>query len=88
MLALSDAEECMDGRVCHVFWVERVLKPYVKLAPEHVIPIISLDSYRCHIMGSVVNAVRSLGCEVQHIPGRGTRLCQPMDVGYNKPFKA
>ena len=25
--------------------------------------------------------------EVIHIPGRGTGLCQPVDVGFNKPFK-
>ena len=48
------------------FGVEHVLKPYVELAPEHVIPIIFLKSFRCHIMGSVVNAIWSLGCKVQH----------------------
>ena len=70
------------------FWVVRVLKPYVKLAPEHAIPIIFLDSYRCHIMGSTLNAIRSLGCEVQHIPGGCPGLCQPVDVSYNKPHKS
>ncbi len=40
-------------------------------------------------MGSVVNAIRSLEFEVQHIPGGCTGLCQPVDdVGYNKPFKS
>ena len=77
----------MDKRVM-IFWVERVLKPYVKVAQEHVFPFIFLDSYRYHIMGSVVNAIRSLGCKVQHIPGRCTGLCQPVDGGYNKPFKS
>ena len=86
--AIPDAKECMDGRVCNVFWVERILKPYVESAPEHVIPIIFLGSYRSHIMGSVVNAIRSLRCEVQHISGRCNGLCQPMDVGYNKSFKS
>jgi hypothetical protein len=71
-----------------LFWVKRVLKPYVKAAPEHVIPIFVLDLYRCHIMVSVVNAIRSLGCGVQHIPSGCTGLCQPVDVGYNKPFKS
>ena len=87
MLYQMQENEWMDKRVMH-FWVERVLKPYIKTAPEHVIPIIFLDSYRCHIIGSVVNAIRSLGCEVQHIPGGCTGLCQPVDVGYNKPFKS
>jgi hypothetical protein len=29
-----------------------------------------------------------LGIEVKHIPGRCTSLCQPVDVGFNKPFKS
>ena len=35
----------------------RVLKPYVKLAPEHVISIIFLNFYRCNIMGYVPTTV-------------------------------
>ena len=31
-------------------WVNKVLKPYVDDAPEGIIPILFLDSYRCHIM--------------------------------------
>ncbi len=86
--SLSDAEECMDGCTCHVCWIVRILKPYVELAPEHLIPIIFVDSYRCHIMDSVVNAIQSLGCKVQHILGGCTGLCQPVDVCYEKPFKS
>ena len=87
MLYQMQKNAWMDEHVM-LFWVDRVLKLYVEAAPEHVIPIIFLDLYRCHIMGSVVNAIRSLGCEVQHIPGGCTGLCQPVDVGYNKPFKS
>jgi hypothetical protein len=87
MLYQMQKNACMDKRVM-LFWVERVLKPYIKAAPEHVIPIIFLDSYRCHIMCSVFNAIRFLGCEVQHIPSGRTGLCQLVDVGYNKPFKS
>ena len=29
-------------------WVEQILKPYVDTAPEDVVPILFLDSYRCH----------------------------------------
>ena len=68
-------------------WVEKILKPYVALSPEHVIPIILLDSYRCHMMASVVTAIQDLGVEVLHIPGGCTGLIQPVDVGVNKPFK-
>ena len=70
-----------------VAWVNEVLAPYVATAPEHVVPLLILDSYRCHMMGSVVQRIQELGVEVQHIPGGCTSLCQPVDVGFNKPFK-
>jgi hypothetical protein len=76
----------MDERVM-LAWVDEVLKPYVANAPEHVIPILILDSYRCHMMASVVTKIQELGIEVKHIPGGCTSLCQPVDVGFNKPFK-
>ena len=41
-------------------WVEDVLAPYVALAPPGIIPIILLDSYRCHVMASVVNVIQDL----------------------------
>ena len=68
-------------------WVDRVLWPYVDTAPEDIIPIPILDSYRCHMMASVVQKIQELGVEVKHIPGGCTSLCQPGDVGFNKPFK-
>jgi hypothetical protein len=76
----------MDERVM-IAWVDDVLKPYVKNAPDHVIPLLILDSYRCHMMASVVTRIQELGVEVKHIPGGCTSLCQPVDVGFNKPFK-
>ena len=39
------------------------------------------------MMASVVQMIQELGVEVQHIPGRCTPLCKPVDVGFNKPFK-
>ena len=39
------------------------------------------------MMGSVVQRIQELGVEVQHIPGGCTSLCQPVNVGFNKPFK-
>jgi hypothetical protein len=38
-------------------------------------------------MASVVQRIQKLGIEVIHIPGGCTGLCQPLDVGINKPFK-
>jgi hypothetical protein len=76
----------MDERVM-LAWVDEVLKLCVADAPEHVIPILILSSYRCHMMASVVTKIQELGIEVKHIPGGCTFLCQPVDVGFNKPFK-
>jgi hypothetical protein len=76
----------MDERVM-IAWVDEILKPYVFDAPEDIIPLLILDSYRCHMMGSVVQRIQELGVEVRHIPGGCTSLCQPVDVGFNKPFK-
>ena len=39
------------------------------------------------MMALVVQMIQELGVEVQHIPGGCTPLCQPADVGFNKPFK-
>jgi hypothetical protein len=68
-------------------WVDEILRPYVKTAPDDVIPLLILDSYQCHMMALVVEKVHELGVEVKHIPGGCTSLCQPIDIGFNKPFK-
>jgi hypothetical protein len=70
-----------------IAWVDETLTPYVANAPKHIIPLLILDSYRCHMMGLVVQRIQELGIEVRHIPGGCTSLCQPKDVGFNKPFK-
>jgi hypothetical protein len=67
----------MDERVM-IMWVEAVLEPYVKTAPDGERPILFLDSYRCHMMASVVQRVQDLGVEVQHIPGGCMGVCQPV----------
>jgi hypothetical protein len=77
----------MDERVI-LTWFEEVLAPYVGMAPEDIILLLILDSYRCHMMASVVSKIQELGIEVKHIPGRCTPLCQPVDVDLNKPFKS
>ena len=47
----------------------------------YFVPLLLLDSYRCHMMASVVMRINELGVEVQQIPGGCTDLCQPVDVG-------
>ena len=71
-------------------WVDNVLSAYLLANPplEGVIPVLLLDSYRCHMMASVVSRIEALGVEVIHIPGGCTGLCQPLDVGVNRAFKA
>ncbi len=68
-------------------WVDQVVQPYVNTTPEDIIPILILDSYRCHMMASVVQKIQELGVDVKHIPGGCTSLCQPIDVGINLPFR-
>ena len=52
-----------------LMWVEKVLKPYIKSAPEGIVPLLLLDSYHCHVMASVVNEIQDLGVDIEHIPG-------------------
>ena len=77
----------MDDRVM-LMWVDMVLKPYVDTTPQNMVPLLFLDSYCCHMMNSVVNSIQDLGVEVEHIPGVCISLCQPVDIGISKPFKA
>jgi len=39
------------------------------------------------MMASVTKAIQALGVQVEIIPGGCTGLCQPVDVGVNKPLK-
>ena len=68
-------------------WVENVVKPWGLSTPEGIVPILLLDSYRCHLMTSVVDLNQQAGVEVEFIPGGLTGLCQPLDIGVNKPLK-
>ena len=69
-------------------WVKEVLAPYVAMPPPGIVPLLYLDSFRVHMMGSVVSAIQAIGVEVEFIPPGCTGLVQPVDVGYNKSFKA
>ena len=76
----------MDEEVM-IAWVNEVLAPYNPTALDHIVPILILDMYRCHMMALVVQMIQELGVEVKHIPVGCTSLCQPVDVGFNKLFK-
>ena len=68
-------------------WIDLVLIPWKESRNPGVIPVLILDAYRVHMIGSVVNRIQSLRIEVQHIPAGCTYLCQPVDVGINRPIK-
>ena len=72
----------MDETGC-LEWVDKVVVPWANAAPQDVIPLLMLDSYKCHLLQSVVTVIQDLGVEVEHIPGGLTGLCQPIDVGIN-----
>jgi hypothetical protein len=69
-------------------WVENVLASYVATAPAGMIPIVFLDSFKVHLLGSVAYAIKSLGVEVKFIPAGCTGLVQLINVGFNKPYKS
>ena len=70
-----------------LYWVEKVVKPYVATAPPGIVPLLFLDSFSVHGMASVNNALNDIGVEVIIIAPGCTGITQPVDVGYNKPFK-
>jgi transposase-like protein len=80
------ARAWMDHSLC-LYWVDKILAPYVKDLPPGIVPLLLLDRYKCHLMESVVGTIEGLGVQVEHIPGGCTGLAQPIDVGVNKPFK-
>ena len=45
------------------------------------------DSFRGHLEGSVKNKFHDSGVDLAVIPGGLTSICQPLNIGINKPFK-
>ena len=77
----------MDESMMDV-WMEKCLLPWKHTLSPDVTPLLVLDSFRVHMMGSIVEKIQGLCIEVQHIPGGCTYLCQPIDVGINTPVKS
>ena len=70
-------------------WIDHILAPDVRSAtPKGIVPILFLDSFAVQMKASVVNKIQDLGVQVEFIPPGCTGLLQPVDVGYNKAFKA
>jgi hypothetical protein len=77
----------MDEKMTNL-WIDLVLIPWRNTRKPGVVPLLILDAYCIHMTGSIVNRIQNLGIEVQHIPGGCTWLCQPVDVGVNRPIKS
>jgi hypothetical protein len=69
-------------------WIDTVLAPYARTAPIGIIPILFLDSFKVHMLGTLADVIHKLGVELEFIPPGCTGLVQPIDVGFNKPYKA
>ena len=65
-------------------WVDLVLVPWKETKELGVFALLILDPNQVHIMGAIINRIKVLGIEIQHIPGGCTYLCQPVDVGVNR----
>jgi hypothetical protein len=49
-------------------WVEKLLAPNVAMTPVGIIPILFLDSFNVHLLGSVAEAIQKLGVEIEYSP--------------------
>jgi DDE superfamily endonuclease len=75
------------NKVSMLCWVDKVLAPYIATKPEHVIPIVVLDSHSAHKTKKVRARLTELGCQVHYIAGGCTDLTQPINLVMNKPLK-
>jgi hypothetical protein len=57
----------MDENMMHI-WIDKVLIPWKQSRDPNIVPLLVLDSYRVHMMGTIVNRTQQLGIEVHHIP--------------------
>ena len=76
---------CQENASMHegaiIEWVDNILKPYIKMAPNNIFLLFVLDVYQFHMMISLVEVIQQLVVEVEHIPDESTFLCQPINVG-------
>jgi hypothetical protein len=57
----------MDEDMMHP-WIDQVLVLWKMMKLPGVVPILALDAYPVHMLGTVVNHIQSIGIEVIHIP--------------------
>jgi DDE superfamily endonuclease len=66
-------------------WVDQILVPYVASNPDGTFLLI--DRFHCHQQQCFVNRLSANGFVVDYIPAGYTCVLQPVDVGFNAPFK-
>jgi hypothetical protein len=49
-------------------WVDNILAPYGAMALIGIIPILFLDVFKVHLLGSMADAIYKLGVEIEFIP--------------------
>ena len=74
----------MDEAMMHK-WINQVVIPWRNTRDPGFVPLLILEACQMHMMGSLVNSIKALGIEVQHILGSCPYLCQPVDVSINHP---
>ena len=50
----------MDEKIMHK-WIDDVLIPWKQSRNPDIVPLLVLDAYRVHMMGSILNRIQSLG---------------------------
>jgi DDE superfamily endonuclease len=65
-------------------WINIILEPYVRGNDD---AFLLVDHYKVHMMKSFVTACNNIGVDVDYIPAGYTCVLQPVDVGFNAPFK-
>jgi DDE superfamily endonuclease len=65
-------------------WVDAILEPYVGVEEN---AFLLIDHYSVQFLGSFVRACNNIGVEADYIPKGCTCVTQPVDVGFNGPFK-
>ncbi len=85
---LCHAKESMDwwGRHDVLDWEVSFAKERHTSSPCYATPHLGLVS--CPHDGTSGKKIQSIGIEVQYITGGCTYVCQPIDVGANKPLKS
>jgi DDE superfamily endonuclease len=66
-------------------WVDQILKPYLEAKGTDA--LLMLYHHTCHVQAIFKARLSCLGCNTDDMPAAYTCVLQPVDVGFNAPFK-